>query len=107
LHLLVYNDDIIRRLANCNENYKFSVYPYSMLHEFAVDSEVITTSHPEIVRKSHAWRTDSSRVLRRFALMTDELNISWDPGISSVFSRNDAFLSIICLLIEVLFFTAE
>jgi len=57
LHLLVAYDDITRQLANCDENYNFSVYPYSMLQEFVVDSEVIITSHPEIVRKSHVWRT--------------------------------------------------
>ena len=46
-------NDITRQLANCDENYKFSVYPYSVLQEFAVDSEVIVASHPEIVRESH------------------------------------------------------
>ena len=58
LHLLVlHDDDITRQLANCDENYKFFIYPYSMLQEFAVDNEVdnevIVTSHPEIVRKLH------------------------------------------------------
>jgi len=46
-----------------------------MLREFAVYSEVIVTSHPEIVRKSYTWLTGSLRVLRRVALMTDELDI--------------------------------
>ena len=76
-----------------------------MLQEFAVDSEVIVTSHPKIVSKSHAWRTSSPRVMRRLALMTDELDIPWDPGISSVFSR-DA-LSAISALIELPSFTAD
>ena len=44
LHLSVaHDDDIIRQLANCDENYKFLVYPYSMLKEFAVDVEMIVT----------------------------------------------------------------
>ena len=73
LYLLVAHD-ITRQLANCDKNYKFSLYPYSMLQEFAVDSKVIVTSHPEIVRKSYAWRTGSPRVLRRLALMIDELD---------------------------------
>jgi len=50
-----------------------------MLQELAVDSEVIVASHPEIVRKLYAWRT-CFRVLRRLALMTDELDIQWDSG---------------------------
>jgi len=76
LHLHVtHGDDITRQLANYDENYKLSVYPYTMLLEFAVDNEVIVTSHHEVVRKSHAWRTGSPRVLRRIALMTDELDI--------------------------------
>ena len=29
LHLLVVHDDITRQLANCYENYKFSIYLYS------------------------------------------------------------------------------
>ena len=61
-----------------------------MLQEFTIDSEVIVISHSETVRKSHAWCTCSLRVLRRLALMTDELDIPWDPDISSVFSRDDA-----------------
>ena len=55
LHLPVaHDDDITRQLAKCDENYKFSIYPYSMLQKFAVDSEVIVMSYSEIVRKSHA-----------------------------------------------------
>jgi len=53
LHLLITYDDFNRHLTNCDKNYKFSVYPYNMLQEFIIDSEVIVTSHPEIVRKSH------------------------------------------------------
>ena len=73
LHLSIAHDDITRQLANCDENYKFYAYSYSM---FAVYSEVFVTSHLEIVRKSHTWRTGSPRVLRRLALMPDELDIS-------------------------------
>ena len=60
-----------------------------MLQEFAVDSEVILTSHHKIVRKSRAWRTGSPKVLKRFALISDEFDISWDPGIGPVFSGDD------------------
>ena len=41
---IAHDDDITRQLENCNENNKFAVYPYSMLREFVVDSEVIVTS---------------------------------------------------------------
>ena len=63
LHLLVAHDNITRQLANCNENYKFFVYSYSMLQEFIVDNEVIVISRPKIVRKSHTWHTGFPRVL--------------------------------------------
>ena len=107
LHLPdAYKDDITGQLANCDDKYKFSVYPYSMLQEFAVDSEVIVTSQPEIVRKSHSWRTGFLRVLRRVALMTDELDIPLDLDINSVFSR-DAPLSAIGALVELLSFTTD
>ena len=48
-----------------------------MLQEFAVGSEVIIISHPEVVRKLHAWLTGSPWVLRRFALMTDKLDYKY------------------------------
>jgi len=108
LHLPVtHDDDITRQLANCDENYNFSVHPYSMLQKFAVDSEMIVMSHSEIVRKSHTWRTGSPRVLRRLVLMTDELDISCDPGISFVFNRDDVPLSTIYALTELPSFTAD
>ena len=54
LHLLIaHDDDITRQLVNCDDKYKFSVYPYSMLQKFAIDSELIIMSHLGIVRKSH------------------------------------------------------
>jgi len=37
--------------------------------------------------------------------MTDEWDISWDPDINSVFSRDDAHLSTICTLIKLPSFT--
>ena len=72
LHLpIARDDDITRQLVICNNNYNFYVYPYSILQKFTVDSKVIVTSHPKIVRKSRAWHTDFSRVLRRLTLTTD------------------------------------
>jgi len=37
--------------------------------------------------------------------MIDELDIPCDPDISSVFNRDDAYLSTICVLIELPYFT--
>ena len=39
--------------------------------------------------------------------MTDELDISMGLGISSVFNRDDASLSTICVLIELLSVTTD
>jgi len=39
--------------------------------------------------------------------MIDELDISWDPDISFIFSRDDVPLFIICALIELLSFTVD
>jgi len=63
----VYDDDITRLLTNCDENYKFVVYTYSILQVFAVDNKV---------RKLHAWRTCSNRVLKRSVSVSYELDIS-------------------------------
>ena len=76
-----------------------------MLQEFAVNNETIVTSYRKIVIKSHAWHIGSLRVLRRLALMTDELDIPWDPSISFAFNRDDAPLSTICT--ELSFSTAD
>ena len=46
----------------------------------------------ETVRKLHARRTNSCRVLRRIASITCELDISWDLGISLIFSEKDLTL---------------
>ena len=76
LHLpIAHDDDITRQLANCDEKYKFFVYPYSILQEFTVDSEVIVTSHFEITRKLHAWCTCPNRVLKMSTSITNELDI--------------------------------
>jgi len=83
LHLPVVFDGIIRQLANYNDKYKFSAYPYSVLQEFAFDSEVILTSYSEIARKLHTRCTFLVRISKRSASITDELDIPWDPGIGS------------------------
>jgi len=62
LHLPIAYDDITRQLASDNDNYKISAH--SILHEFAVENEVMITSHPEIGRELHVWCTDSSKVLK-------------------------------------------
>jgi len=46
------------------------------LQEFTVEIEVIVTSHPKVVRVMHVQCTGSSKVLTRFAFITDELNVS-------------------------------
>jgi len=42
---------------------------------------------PGIVRKLHARCKGSYKVLKRIAFITHELNIPWDPGISSIFHK--------------------
>ena len=59
----------------------FAVYPHSILHEFAVDDEVMVMIHfemfpPGIVKKLHARRTCFYRVLRRITAISHELDIS-------------------------------
>ena len=67
LHLPVAHiDDIIRPIAICNDTYKFNAHPYNILQEFTVGSKVMITSHPEVVRKLHAWRTYFDRILKCF-----------------------------------------
>jgi len=73
---IAHDDDITRYLANCDENYKFAAYSYSILQEFTVDNKVIVTSHSENIKKLHARCIDSDRVLKRSASVTYELNIS-------------------------------
>ena len=107
LHFPVTHIDITRLIAICNDTYKFTAYPYSILQEFAVDSKVMVTSHPEVVRKLHAWRIYFDTILKRSASIAYELNTLWDPGISSVFSRNDASRSTLCALNELTSYTTD
>ena len=72
LHLSVAYDDTTRQLANCNGNYNFSACPSNILHDFAVDDEVIVTSHLEIVRELYVRRTGSSKGLKKFTFITKE-----------------------------------
>ena len=54
LHLPVAHiDNITRPIAICNDNYKFAANSDSILQEFAIDSKVKVTSHPEVMRKLH------------------------------------------------------
>jgi len=57
-------------------------------------------SHPEIVRELYAWRQDSDRVMKRTDSFTYELDIPWDPGISSIFSGEDLIYPVACALLE-------
>ena len=73
LHILNIND-IMRPIAICNDTYKFAVNPYSILQKVAVDNKVMVTSHPEAVRKLHAWRIDFDKGLKRNASNVYESN---------------------------------
>ena len=98
LHLPVaYINDITRPIAICNNTHKFATYPYSTLQEFAVDNTVMVTSCCETVRKLHAWRKDFDRALKRIASIACELDSPCDPGISSVFSKDDVPWFTLCL----------
>jgi len=91
LHLHIEQiNNIIRPIAIYNVTYKFVAYSYNILQEFAFDSKVMVTSHPEIVRKLHVWRKDFDKNMKRSASIAYESNSPWNLGISSVFSRNDA-----------------
>ena len=91
MHFPVTHDEISRKMAICNDDYKCAAYPHSILQEFTVDGKVIVTDHferfsPGTVRKLHARRTCSYRVLKRITSITYELDIPWDSGICMVFS---------------------
>jgi len=76
LHLHVaYIDNITTLIAICNDTYKFVAYSYNILQEFAVDSKVMVSSYPEVMRKWHGWRTYLDKILKRSASITYELNI--------------------------------
>jgi len=57
-------------------------------------------SHPEATKKLHAWCKDFDRTLKRIASIAYELDGPWDPGSSSVFSKNYAPRSTLCALIS-------
>ena len=107
-HFPVAHDNLTRQIAICNDKYKFVAYSYSILQEFTVDNKVmIVTNHHEAVRKLHAWPKDFDRALKRIASIAYELDSSWDPGISFVFSRDDASWSTLYVLIVLPSFTAD
>ena len=92
----------------CNDTHKFVAYLYSTLQEFVVDNKVMVMSRSEAVRKLHAWpKEDFDRALKRIASIACEFDSPWDPGISSVFSRDDAPWSTLYVLIELSSFTAN
>ena len=74
MHLSVAYDDITRQLDD-NDNYKFSTCPYSTLQEFAIKNEVMVTRQSEIGRGFYIRCTCSSKVLKMFAFITDELDV--------------------------------
>ena len=101
LHLhVVHDDDITRQLTNYDENDKFVAYLYSILQKITVNNKVIVTSHPEIVRKLHAWSAASDRVLKKSVFVTYELDISWDPSICLSFIGDDLPWYTTCILFE-------
>ena len=52
MHLHVTHDEIHKQIAICNDDYKFAAYPYSSLHEFALDDEVTVTIHFEMFSRN-------------------------------------------------------
>jgi len=85
----------------CNNDYKLTAYSHNILHEFAVDDEVMITIHferlpPGTMRKLHVRCTGSYKVLRRIASIIHELDIPWDPCINPIFSEEDSTLSDAC-----------
>jgi len=62
----------------------------NFLHVYIVYYKVMVTNHPEVMRKLHVRCTGSSKFLKKVAFITDELDVSWVPGIISAFSRDDS-----------------
>jgi len=91
LYILMISLDIVIY----NDTYKFIAYPYNILQEFTVNNKVMLTSHPEAVKKLYTWRSDFDKILKKSIFIAYELDIPWDLGINSVFSRDDAPLSVI------------
>ena len=101
----VAHDKILGHIAIYND-YKFAAYPYSTLQKFIVDNEVIITIHfemfpPGTVRKLYTRHIRFYRVLRRIVSITHELDITWYPGISPIFIREDSTLSDACASLDV------
>ena len=59
-------------------------------------------SHSETVRKLHAWRTCSDRVLKRSAFITYELGFPWDPDINPASIEDDLPRHVARILFELL-----
>jgi len=104
---VAHDDSLTRYIAIYNDNYKFSACLYSILQEFAVENEVNVTSHPEIRRELHVQCTCSSKVLKRFAFITNKLDVLWDSGIRSAFNGDDSPLVAACALLELSSLTAS
>jgi len=78
LYLLEMHDDICKQITICNDDYKFDVYPYSILQEFTFKNVVIVTIHSErfslgTVSQFYARRTCPIRVMRRITSITNKL----------------------------------
>jgi len=95
------HDETHKHTIICNDKYKFAAYPHSIAQEFTVKNMVMVTIHSE----RFPLRTVSqlltrcichSKVPRRIIFITDELNFSWDSGVSSVCSATDLTLSAAC-----------
>ena len=100
-HLHVaHDDDITTHLANCDENYKFAAYTYSILQKFAIDNKVIVRSHSETMRKLHVWRTSFDKVMKRSASISYKLDILLDAGIGPAFIENDLLSHAACIFFE-------
>jgi len=97
---VAHDDNLTRQIAICNDSYKFTAFLYNILQEFTIDNKVIVTSHSETVRKLHDWRTNFEMILKRIASITYELNIPWDPGFGSAFTRDDLLLLAACAFFE-------
>ena len=95
------HNKISRQIAICKDDYKFATYSHSILQEFALKNIVIVTIHSERFPlqteiQLHAQRIYLIRVLGMTTSITDELDFSWDPKVSSLFTGADLTLSATC-----------
>ena len=65
VYIALHLPDITRQLTNDNDNCKFSTCSYCVLQGFAVEIEVMVTSHPEVVRKLYVRCICFSKFLKR------------------------------------------